>query len=189
VLRIPTNKQKLLKNIKQTMTVLRSSISTRTSVENDAKAGLSDDMKEQICMSPMMTGGSTTKAASTHSDDQDDDEACPGMSETSSVKSSSEEEEEEHDTFALDSAPMPRISSSTIPIFLEVAPRTGGFDTKDPLFGGVCLYSGSMASEQRDKFESPPDEFFEDEESSSPSTDGGLSWLLRIPSKIFSSTP
>ena len=74
-------------------------------------------------------------------------DACPDVTDSSSTKSSSEEEED--DAFDMEGLPMPRISSSTLPIVVEVAPRTGSFASKDPLFRGVCLYSGSMTSTQR----------------------------------------
>lgn len=106
-------------------------------------------------MSPMMTGGYTGQVAS--SDDlRAYDNGRPDMSETSSATSSSEEGGEE-DSFDNNGVPMPRISSSTVPIILEVAPRTASFDSKDPLFRGVCLYSGSMALDRREELESRPE--------------------------------
>jgi hypothetical protein len=171
------DKQKASQISKKTMTGFRPS--ANTIVEDDAKTRFSHDTTEKLCMSPMMTGECDQKA---------DDDACPdSMSETSSVKSSYEEDEaEDEDAFAIDGVPMPRISSSTVPIVLMVAPRTGGgFDSKDPLFRGVCLYSGSMASEEREDIKPQPEELLRNK---ATSTFGGLSWLLRVPSRIFSST-
>jgi hypothetical protein len=71
------------------------------------------------------------------------DESVPDALEASSVKSSSDEE---NDDFDMEGLPMPRINSSTAPFVVEVSPRNGRFASKDPLFQGVCLYSGSMTS-------------------------------------------
>lgn len=104
---------------------------------------------------------------------------CPHMAETSSAKSSSDDDHE--DTFDMDRSPTPSIYNSTIPIVLEVAPRRGFFDSKDPLFNGVCLYNGSMTSRQRHEVEYKGSR--DDEESRFKS--GRLSWIL---SSIFSDT-
>jgi hypothetical protein len=61
---------------------------------------------------------------------------------------------EEEDQFDSDSLKMSRIDSSSIPFVLEVAPRNGRLGSKDPLFQCVCLYDGSMTSEQVDKYTS-----------------------------------
>mmetsp|Transcript_60553 Transcript_60553/g.91346 ORF Transcript_60553/g.91346 Transcript_60553/m.91346 type:complete len:218 (-) Transcript_60553:163-816(-) len=77
-----------------------------------------------------------------------DQSSLPGTLDASSVPSSSEEDEEEQDSFDSSSLPLPRIDSSTIPLVMEVTSRSGGFGSKDPLFNGVCLYSGSMSEDQ-----------------------------------------
>ena len=55
--------------------------------------------------------------------------------------------EEEVDEFDSDAISMPRLSSSTIPIVIDVSSRhrynTGFYSSNDPLFQGVCLYSSS----------------------------------------------
>ena len=59
----------------------------------------------------------------------------------------SQYEEEASDHFDIDSAPIPKLSSSTIPIVMEFAPRNGGYSiSNDPLFNGVCLYNTSTSS-------------------------------------------
>jgi hypothetical protein len=62
--------------------------------------------------------------------------------------------DEEEDTFDPEGLKMPRISSSTVPFVLEVAPRNGRLNSDDPLFQGVCLYSGSMTGSQRKAYTS-----------------------------------
>jgi hypothetical protein len=61
-----------------------------------------------------------------------------------------EDEEEGKDDFDMNGLPVPRLSSSTIPIIVEVsnAHRTARFYTNphDPLFQGICLYSSSSPS-------------------------------------------
>lgn len=87
----------------------------------------------------------------------------------------------EDDTFDIDDMPMPRISSSTVPVVLEIARRSGGsFASADPLFRGVCLYDGSMKASQREEFESKVQTY---KATGKSSRTGGLSWL--VPS-IFS---
>jgi hypothetical protein len=76
----------------------------------------------------------------------DDQSSLPESLEASSVPSSSEDDEE--DSFDSCSLPLPRISSSTIPLVMEVTSRSRGFGSQDPLFNGVCLYSGSMSEDQ-----------------------------------------
>jgi hypothetical protein len=149
---------------------------------------VSNDSSEQSFFITSPCGRMSTTSTKATPLNHDDDQACPDMSDTSSSEEEDDDVEQE-DTFDMDGCPMPRISSSTIPVYLEVTTRTVGFDTKDPLFGGVCLYSS-------DSERSQPDELFPNEESSSSTSttddgaaDGMLSWLLRAPSKLFSSTP
>lgn len=61
--------------------------------------------------------------------------------------------QEVQDSFDVEGIPMPRITSSSVPIVLEVAPRTGSFPTHDPLSGAVTLYDGHMTSRQRERLE------------------------------------
>jgi hypothetical protein len=79
------------------------------------------------------------------------DESVPGALDSSDDDSGSDEEE---DTFDPEGLKMPRISSSTVPFVLEFAPRNGRFNSDDPLFQGVCLYSGSMTGSQRETYAS-----------------------------------
>lgn len=44
--------------------------------------------------------------------------------------------------------PMPTMERSSTPFVLEVAPRNGRLGSRDPLFQGMCLYDGTMTSEQ-----------------------------------------
>jgi hypothetical protein len=78
------------------------------------------------------------------------DESVPGALDSSDDSGSDEEE----DTFDPEGLKMPRISSSTVPFVLEFAPRNGRFHSDDPLFQGVCLYSGSMTGSQRKAYAS-----------------------------------
>jgi hypothetical protein len=61
-----------------------------------------------------------------------------------------EVEDEDNDGFDCDAVPTPRLSSSTIPIVIDVSNRhrlnTGFYSSNDPLFQGVCLYSTSRAT-------------------------------------------
>jgi hypothetical protein len=82
------------------------------------------------------------------------DESVPGALESSDNSGSDEEE----DTFDPEGLKMPRISSSTVPFVLEFAPRNGRLDFDDPLFQGVCLYSGSMTGSQRKAYTSAQEE-------------------------------
>jgi hypothetical protein len=91
--------------------------------------------------------------------DSNDDESVPEAVDSSSVNSDGDEEdsdgdEEDSDLFDVEDIPMPSLSSSTVPIVLEVAPRTGGFASDDPLFNGVCLYNSSMTTSQRQVYSS-----------------------------------
>jgi hypothetical protein len=63
----------------------------------------------------------------------------------------SDVDEDEDDDFDMDGISMPRLSSSTIPIIVEVssnAHKSAGFysNPDDPLFQGVCLFSTSDSS-------------------------------------------
>jgi hypothetical protein len=78
------------------------------------------------------------------------DESVPGPLDCSDNSGPDEEE----DTFDPEGLKMPRISSSTVPFVLEFAPRNGRFNSDDPLFQGVCLYSGSMTGSQRKAYTS-----------------------------------
>jgi hypothetical protein len=82
------------------------------------------------------------------------DESVPGPLDSSDNSGPDEEE----DTFDPEGLKMPRISSSTVPFVLEVAPRNGRFNSDDPLFQGVCLYSGSMTGSQRMAYTSAQEE-------------------------------
>eukprot|EP00529_Nitzschia_sp_RCC80_P036345 CAMPEP_0113488438 /NCGR_PEP_ID=MMETSP0014_2-20120614/26017_1 /TAXON_ID=2857 /ORGANISM="Nitzschia sp." /LENGTH=159 /DNA_ID=CAMNT_0000382151 /DNA_START=144 /DNA_END=623 /DNA_ORIENTATION=+ /assembly_acc=CAM_ASM_000159 len=61
-----------------------------------------------------------------------------------------ENSEGEEDEFDSDAIPLPRLSSSTIPIIIDVSSRrrhnTGFYSSNDPLFQGVCLYSSSSTA-------------------------------------------
>lgn len=72
----------------------------------------------------------------------------PEPMEVSEEEDDEDESDEDGDEFDPEGVPLPRISSSTIPIVLEVAPRNGRLASNDPLFHGVCLYSGSMSTDQ-----------------------------------------
>jgi hypothetical protein len=79
------------------------------------------------------------------------DESVPGALD-SSDDSDPEEEEDNSDPEGLK---VSRISSSTVPfVVLEFAPKNGRFNSDDPLFQGVCLYSGSMTGSQRKAYAS-----------------------------------
>lgn len=59
-----------------------------------------------------------------------------------------DEEEGDDDEFNHEGIPMPRLTSSTIPIVVDVSNRhrhAGFYSSNDPLFQGVCLYSTSNA--------------------------------------------
>ena len=62
---------------------------------------------------------------------------------------SEDDDDENEDQFDSNSIPMPRLSSSTIPIVVEVvAPSHHGggyYKSEDPLFQGRCLYSTSSS--------------------------------------------
>jgi hypothetical protein len=97
---------------------------------------------------------------SAHNDSNDDlYESVPEAVDSSSVKSCSSDEdsdgdEEDADILGLEDIPMPRLSSSTVPIVLEVAPRNVRFASDDPLFNGVCLYNSSMTTSQTQVYSS-----------------------------------
>lgn len=59
-------------------------------------------------------------------------------------------EEELEDAFDVNAVPMPRLSSSTVPIVVQVsnAHRTARFyqNDADPLFQGICLYSTTTSA-------------------------------------------
>eukprot|EP00529_Nitzschia_sp_RCC80_P035866 CAMPEP_0113460350 /NCGR_PEP_ID=MMETSP0014_2-20120614/10939_1 /TAXON_ID=2857 /ORGANISM="Nitzschia sp." /LENGTH=160 /DNA_ID=CAMNT_0000351995 /DNA_START=154 /DNA_END=636 /DNA_ORIENTATION=+ /assembly_acc=CAM_ASM_000159 len=61
-----------------------------------------------------------------------------------------ENSEDGEDEFNSDAIPLPRLSSSTIPIIIDVSGRhrhsTGFYSSNDPLFQGVCLYSSSSTA-------------------------------------------
>eukprot|EP00934_Nitzschia_sp_Nitz4_P000474 Nitzschia sp. Nitz4//scaffold6_size259037//135857//136297//NITZ4_001081-RA/size259037-processed-gene-0.76-mRNA-1//-1//CDS//3329556914//474//frame0 len=78
------------------------------------------------------------------------DESIPDSSASDSCKALDAEEE---DTFDMDGLPLPRLTSSTVPVSLEVARRSSTFNSGDPLFQGVCLYSGNMSTDERQKLE------------------------------------
>ncbi|KAL3921944.1 MAG: hypothetical protein SGILL_002475, partial [Bacillariaceae sp.] len=65
------------------------------------------------------------------------------------------EAEEDEDDFDLNGISEPRLSSSTVPIVVEVsnAHKTARFykNEDDPLFQGVCLYSTSTTSAKSNK--------------------------------------
>lgn len=59
---------------------------------------------------------------------------------------STDEEEDDDDDFNVDGLSMPRLSSSTVPIIVEVSnsyKSRGFYSSEDPLFQGVCLYSST----------------------------------------------
>ena len=160
---IPTNKQKLLKpnlEITTTMTPRRSCTNKRA--EEDGMNGFSHEMADKVDFSVTRTGRILGTFGS--SDRPSDDVYCENSA-TPSTKSKSEEKED--DVF--------------VPHVLEVAPRTRGFDSKDPLFGGICLYSGTMASERREELESRPGNYLQ---KNTVYFRGRLSWLF--PGSIFS---
>jgi hypothetical protein len=83
------------------------------------------------------------------------DESVLGALDDSPDNSGPEEEENDYDPEGLK---VSRISSSTVPFVLEFAPRNGRFNSDDPLFQGVCLYSGSMTGSQRKAYASTQEE-------------------------------
>lgn len=96
-----------------------------------------------------------------------------------SPSESGSEDGEAQDSFDVEGMRMPRVTSSTIPIVLQVAPRSGSFQSHDPLFQGVCLYSGQMTAAQRDRIEKEKDPQTQTTPVGSPRT----SWSL---SSVFS---
>ena len=88
--------------------------------------------------------------------------SVPDAMDVSSIPSSSEDDDDDDlllddqdqeggegsDTFDSNSMKLPRISSSTIPLKIEIAERSDKFGSCDPLFQGRCLYSGSMSKDQ-----------------------------------------
>jgi hypothetical protein len=82
-------------------------------------------------------------------------ESVPDVLDSTSVKSDDDDdddysdEEEDDDLFYPEAIPMPRLSSSTIPIVMEVVqPSNGRYTSTDPLFQGVCLYHYVSSSEK-----------------------------------------
>mmetsp|Transcript_118074 Transcript_118074/g.176413 ORF Transcript_118074/g.176413 Transcript_118074/m.176413 type:complete len:181 (+) Transcript_118074:303-845(+) len=109
---------------------------------------------------------STQRAQISSADDESDEpsdpyESVPDVLDSTSVKSDDEddsdddddddeEEEDDDDLFDLEGLPMPRLSSSTIPIAMEVIrpSHTGMYKSEDPLFQGVCLYHSGSSNEK-----------------------------------------
>lgn len=84
-------------------------------------------------------------------------EPVPEAVDSSSVKSyeyddddSSVDEDEVEDFFDNEGVPMPRLSSSTVPIVVEVTNNNNGaYTSNDPLFNCVCLYNSSVKTTER----------------------------------------
>lgn len=108
--------------------------------------------EQSINVSSDEARGPICESADTCADDNDDV--------TTGSSCAKSEENDEEDSFDMNGLPMPRISSSTIPVVVEVTPRSGSFSSSsdDPLFKGVCLYSGSMTSTQRNEIEYKPEQ-------------------------------
>lgn len=77
-------------------------------------------------------------------------ESLPDAVDSTSVKTDDDESsvEEDEDGFDMEAIPMPRLSSSTVPVKIEVVlPRSssGQYTSEDPLFQGICLYTSTSS--------------------------------------------
>ena len=112
----------------------------------DISSYIEDDEEENDSSS------SSSSASSENGEQQQQQQQQPRQ-----TRSVSYDEAEEEDSFDIQACGMPRITSrgecADAPVVLEVAPRNGGrlHNANDPLFQGLCLYSGSMTSNQREK--------------------------------------
>jgi hypothetical protein len=87
-----------------------------------------DDSEEPLAML------SENEAVAIDEDDDDDE------------TDSEDDEDHEDDHFNVDGLSMPKLSSSTIPIIVEVSnsyKSRGFYSSEDPLFQGICLYSST----------------------------------------------
>eukprot|EP00529_Nitzschia_sp_RCC80_P036610 CAMPEP_0113498716 /NCGR_PEP_ID=MMETSP0014_2-20120614/31333_1 /TAXON_ID=2857 /ORGANISM="Nitzschia sp." /LENGTH=191 /DNA_ID=CAMNT_0000392783 /DNA_START=96 /DNA_END=671 /DNA_ORIENTATION=- /assembly_acc=CAM_ASM_000159 len=113
---------------------------------------------EQINSKTLLTSSirsaASTSTSSTSLSSQSDQVMTETEHEETSSTTGANDEEEDSDHFDAQSLPMPRIDSSSTPFVLEVAPRHFHSTSKDPLQNCVCLYDGSMTTEQVDKYTS-----------------------------------